>query len=107
MEMKRMKHVVFASLLAGAALSLAACGGDKATAPRPLGTPVVTRVNGVSVPTGLVGMTVMIEGTELGDADRGTVYFKGTGGARVAATVAAADWANEYIITTVPVGTAD
>jgi len=98
---------MFAGVLAGVAAVAVACGGDKATAPRPLGTPVVSRVNGVSVPTGLVGMTVMIEGTELGDAARGTVYFRGTGDTRVAATVASADWTNEYIITTVPMGTAD
>jgi hypothetical protein len=66
-------------------LGLAACGGDKGTGPAPLGEPILTRVNGVTAANGLPGMTVLLEGTELGDDARGTVYFLGAAGAKVAA----------------------
>ena len=42
--------------------AVSACGGDKSTAPSTLPAPTLTRVNGVTKPTGLVGMTVLIEG---------------------------------------------
>jgi hypothetical protein len=86
---------------------LAACGSDKGTGPAPLGKPVVTQVNGVTEPIGLVGMTVIIEGTSLGDSARGKVYFLGSGGARIQAPATRADWTSTFIITTVPTGTAD
>jgi hypothetical protein len=87
--------------------SFTACGSDKGTGPAPLGKPVVTQVNGVTEPVGLIGMTVMIEGASLGDLARGKVYFLGTGGARIQATVANVDWTDAFIVTTVPQGTAD
>jgi hypothetical protein len=87
--------------------SLTACGSDKGTGPAPLGKPVITQVNGVTEPVGLIGMTVMIEGSSLGDSARGKVYFRGAGGARIQAAAAHADWTNTFIITTVPQGTAD
>jgi hypothetical protein len=103
-----MKRVVFASALVGAAMSVVACGGDKATGPAcSSAKPVLERVNGVSVPTGLVGMTVMVEGAQLGDGGCGQVYFLGDGGTRIAANVVGADWTNQFVITTVPAGTAD
>jgi hypothetical protein len=86
---------------------LTACGSDKATGPAPLGKPVVAQVNGVSEPIGLVGMTVIIEGSSLGDSARGKVYFLGSGGARIQAPAVNADWTSSFIITTVPTGTAD
>ena len=87
---------------------ITACGSDKGTGPTPLGQPVVMQINGVTEPVGLIGMTVMIEGASLGDSARGKVYFRGAGGTRVQATVAArADWTDAYIVTTVPQGTAD
>lgn len=93
----------FAAVVVGTA-----CGSDKGTGPDPLGTPVVMQVNGVTEPVGLIGMTVMIEGSSLGDSARGKVYFRGTGGTRVQATVTTrADWTDAYIVTTVPQGTAD
>jgi hypothetical protein len=69
--------------------------------------PVVTRVNGVTKPTGLVGMTVLIEGDAFGDARHGKVFFTGTGGTQIQAVIAdsANDWTNNYIVTTVPTGT--
>src|SRR5512138_3245770 len=86
---------------------LAACGSDKSTGPAPLGKPVVTQVNGVTEPVGLIGMTVIIEGSSLGDSARGKVYFRGTGGTRIQAPALKTDWTSAFIITTVPTGTAD
>lgn len=70
-------------------------------------SPTVARVNGVTKPTGLVGMTVLIEGDAFGDAKHGKVYFAGSGGAQIQAAIAdtANDWTNNYIVTSVPSGT--
>jgi hypothetical protein len=67
----------------------------------------VTRVNGVTKPTGVIGMTVLIEGNAFGDAKHGKVWFEGAGGTRIQAVIAdsAGDWANEFIVTSVPAGT--
>jgi hypothetical protein len=69
--------------------------------------PTVTRVNGVTKPTGVIGMTVLIEGNAFGDAKHGKVWFEGAGGTRIQAVIAdsAGDWANEFIVTSVPAGT--
>jgi hypothetical protein len=69
--------------------------------------PTVARVNGVTRPSGLIGMTVLIEGDAFGDHRHGKVYFAGSGGTRIQATIAdtANDWTNSYIVTTVPGGT--
>ena len=69
--------------------------------------PTVSRVNGVTKPTGLIGMTVLIEGDAFGDAKHGKVFFAGTGGTPIQAVIAdsANDWTNNYIVTTVPAGT--
>ena len=69
--------------------------------------PTVTRVNGVTKPTGLIGMTVLIEGDAFGDARHGKVFFAGSGGTPIQAAIAdsANDWTNNYIVTTVPSGT--
>lgn len=104
--MQRRMTVPAAATVAAIAL-FTACGSDKSTGPAPLGQPVVTQVNGVTEPVGLVGMTVIIEGSSLGDSARGRVYFRGTGGSRVQASAANADWTSTFIITTVPTGTAD
>src|SRR5688572_26712316 len=90
--------------VSAAIVFLAACGSDKGTGPAPLGKPVVTQVNGVTEPIGLVGMTVIIEGASLGDSARGKVYFLGSGGARIQAPATRADWTSTFIITTVPAG---
>jgi hypothetical protein len=68
--------------------------------------PVVTRVNGVTKPTGLIGMTVLIEGDAFGDAAHGKVFFAGSGGTPIQAVIAdtANDWTNNFIVTTVPQG---
>ena len=95
-----MQHHIRRSIVAWVAAInvLAACGSDKATGPAPLGKPVLTQVNGVTEPIGLVGMTVIIEGSSLGDSSRGKVYFLGSGGARIQAPAARADWSNTFII---------
>lgn len=71
--------------------------------------PTVSRVNGVTKPTGLIGMTVLIEGDAFGDAAHGKVFFAGAGGTPIQAAIAdtANDWTNNYIVTTVPNGTAN
>jgi hypothetical protein len=71
--------------------------------------PTVARVNGVTKPTGLIGMTVLIEGDAFGDHRHGKVFFEGSGGAPIQAVIAdtANDWTNNYIVTTVPSGTAN
>jgi len=72
-------------------------------------SPSVTRVNGVTKPSGLIGMTVLIEGDAFGDAKHGKVYFAGSGGTQIQAAIAdsANDWTNNYIVTNVPSGTSD
>ena len=102
-----MHRIRISAVAVFAIASFTACGSDKGTGPAPLGKPVITQVNGVTEPVVLIGMTVMIEGTSLGDLARGKVYFRGTGGARIQATVANADWTDAFIVTTVPQGTAD
>jgi len=102
-----MHRIRISAVAVFAIASFTACGSDKGTGPAPLGKPVITQVNGVTEPVGLIGMTVMIEGASLGDLARGKVYFRGTGGARIQATVANADWTDAFIVTTVPQGTAD
>jgi hypothetical protein len=80
--------------VAGVAIAmLAACGSDKSTGPAPLGQPVVTQVNGVSEPVGLIGMTVILEGSSLGDSARGKVYFLGSSGVKIQAPASVCDYA--------------
>ena len=85
--------------------TLGACGsGGGSTAPRPL-APTVSAVNGVPRPTGLVGMTILIEGANLGDAAGGKILFTPVGGgAAVQATIAnpITDWSSSFVVTTVP-----
>jgi hypothetical protein len=72
--------------------------------------PVLSRINGVSRPTGLVGMTVVIDGAAFGDVmGEGAVYFEGSDGVPIRASVdnPDEDWTDSFIITTVPTGTAD
>lgn len=71
--------------------------------------PNLVRVNGVTKPTGLVGMLVFLENDAFGDAKHGGVFFRASDGTRIRATIADStnDWANTYVVTTVPTGTAD
>ena len=85
--------------------ALAACGGGDSTAPVQ-GPPSLTVVNGVPHPTGLVGMTVAIQGSNFADAASGKVIFTTSTGTAIQATIAtpATDWSDAFIVTTVPSG---
>lgn len=74
--------------------------------------PTASRVNGVTKPTGLPGMTIIIEGAAFGDDPalaEGHVYFETSGGSVLEATIADAvnDWTNAFIVTSVPQGVSD
>jgi hypothetical protein len=74
--------------------------------------PEATRVNGVTRPTGLVGMTVIIEGEAFGDdpvLSEGQVYFGTTAGSAIEASIVdpANDWTDGFIVTSVPQGVSD
>jgi hypothetical protein len=78
--------------------------GFQAVAPRAL------RVNGVTRPTGLKGMTIIVEGTAFSDvADYGSIWFLAEDGTPIEATVADPedDWANTFVVTTVPQAVGD
>ncbi len=84
---------------------VAACGHSDSTAPVQ-SPPSLTVVNGVPHPTGLVGMTVAIQGANFADAASGSVFFTTSGGTAIRATIAnpATDWSDAFIVTTVPSG---
>lgn len=82
-----------------------ACG-DKGTEPVNYGPPTLLQVNGVTKPSGIVGMTVILEGTGLAEKQYGEVYFLDANGVAIAAPTDAAEWTNEYILAQVPAGTA-
>jgi len=70
------------------------------------------RVNGVTKPVGLIGMTVIVEGEAFGDSldlSEGAVFFEAGDGSALQATIAdtANDWTDEFVVTSVPSGTAD
>ncbi|HUG40412.1 MAG TPA: IPT/TIG domain-containing protein [Longimicrobiales bacterium] len=74
--------------------------------------PSAQRVNGVSKPTGLREMTIIIEGSSFGDAlalGGGKVWFTNTDGTDVEAVIAdsANDWTDGFIVTSVPMGVTD
>ena len=94
----------FALAFLGASL-LAACGGKDAPT-GPSGPPIVNAVNGATLPTGQVGATVIIEGSNFGNTPgSGQVLFS-TATGTVAATIASAsNWSDGFIVTTVPAGT--
>ncbi|HUG40232.1 MAG TPA: hypothetical protein VMM12_07100 [Longimicrobiales bacterium] len=74
--------------------------------------PEASRVNGVSKPTGLQGMTIIIEGSGFGDAvalSGGKVWFTTTTGTDIEAVVtdSANDWTDGFIVTSVPTGVTD
>lgn len=86
-------------------------GADTLAAAFELVAPTALRLNGVSKPTGLVGMTIIIDGDAFGDSlalSAGTVFFTGDAGpieAVIADTVN--DWSNDFIVTSVPQGVSD
>jgi hypothetical protein len=99
--------------IANAVILLASCGGGGGgpTGPSgPSGPPVVTLVNGATVPSAPIGATVVIQGSNFGSgqaAASGQVLFtNGTGGPDTALIASAGDWSNTLIVTTVPAGAA-
>ena len=99
-----------AGLVAGQTYQIDVSNGgapDSANLTFSAGPPVITRVNGVTRPTGLRGMTLILEGSAFSDSvglSRAKVFFSGPGGAAIQAAIAdtAADWADRFIVTTVP-----
>jgi hypothetical protein len=72
--------------------------------------PVIQRVNGATRPTGLPGMTVIIEGSPFGDTPGSSkVWFAAADGTPIQAVIADStnDWTNTFIVTSVPQTTAD
>lgn len=72
--------------------------------------PDIDRVNGATLPTGLIGMTVIIEGSAFGDSPGASrVYFADGNGAPIEAVIADSenDWTDSFIVTSVPQNTAD
>ncbi|HEX7049817.1 MAG TPA: IPT/TIG domain-containing protein [Longimicrobiales bacterium] len=87
-------------------------GADTLAAAFTAVAPSVDRINGVSKPTGLPGMTIIIEGSGFGDdlaASGGAVFFRNSDGTVLEAAIAepATDWTDGFIVTTVPQGVSD
>jgi len=72
------------------------------------GPPVVTDVNGATLPAAPVGSTVIIEGSNFGNTQGSAqvLFSNGSGGTIPAVIASASNWANGFIVTTVPAGTA-
>lgn len=83
---------------------IAAChGSDGPTGPS--GPPSVTSINGATLPTGQVGSTVIIEGSNFGNTQgSGQVLFATSTGTVAATISSASNWSNTFIVTTVPTG---
>jgi hypothetical protein len=69
--------------------------------------PAIDRVNGVTKPTGLRGMTLILEGGAFSDSvglSRARVYFSSPTGAKIPAAVTdtANDWSDRFVVTSVP-----
>ena len=83
-------------------------GGGNATLAAAFTTvaPVLSFVNGATLPSGNGGSTVIIEGDHFGDAQGvGNVFFDNGSGSTIAATVSSPqDWTNQFILATVPAG---
>ena len=90
------------------ALLIAACGSSSSGPTGLSGPPVVTLVNGATLPSGTLGSTVVIQGSNFGASQAnaaGHVVFSIGGGSRDTATIASAgDWTTTLIVTTVPAG---
>jgi hypothetical protein len=96
--------------IASAVILVAACGGGSSGPTGPSGPPVVTLVNGATLPSGPIGATVVIQGSNFGTsqaAASGQVLFSNGSGGTVAATITSpSNWTNILIVTTVPTGAA-
>lgn len=89
-----------------AAFALAAGSVGCGDGSGPSGPPVVTSVNGATLPSGPVGSTVIVEGLNFGATQgSGAVLFAASGGGTVTATIASPDdWTDGFIVTVVPTG---
>src|SRR5260370_7095900 len=85
-------------------------GGGSSGPTGPSGAPIVTLVNGATLPSAPIGATVVIQGSNFGSgqaAASGQVLFaNGSGGPDTALIASAGDWSNTLIVTTVPAGAA-
>ncbi len=86
--------------------------GDTANAVFLAVPPRIASVNGVSKPTGLQGMTVIVEGSAFSDSlglSDARVFFQGADGTPLATTIADStrDWTDGFVVTTVPNGIPD
>jgi hypothetical protein len=100
------RNRVWLSIATG--IFVASCGGSSPTGPS--GPPVVTNVNGATLPSGPTGSTILIEGSGFGStpstASGKVLFSNGTGGTIAATIVSSSDWGDTFIITTVPAGAA-
>ena len=98
-NVRRLSGLVFATALVA--------GCHSSDGPTGLsGPPVVTAVNGATLPAAPVGSTVIIEGSNFGATQgSGQVLFSTGSGTVVAVIVAASNWSDGFIVTTVPAGT--
>ncbi|HEX7023207.1 MAG TPA: hypothetical protein VF187_00190 [Gemmatimonadales bacterium] len=96
--------------LPGIVILATACGGgsDPTGPDTPTGPPVVLSVNGATQPSGPIGSTVIIEGSNFGGAQGSSkvLFSDGLGGTVAATIVSAGDWTSTFIVTSVPAGAA-
>jgi hypothetical protein len=98
-----------ATALALALIGASGCGSSSEPT-GPSGPPVVTYVNGATLPVAPIGATVVISGSSFGASQSvgsGEVLFSNGAGGTVTATIASAgDWTDNLIVTSVPAGAA-
>jgi hypothetical protein len=101
----RVQSMPLAAVVASCAI-VVACGGGGSTGPS--GPPILLDINGATAPSGPIGGTVIIEGSNFGATQgAGQVLFSNGSGGTLAATIgAASDWSDVFIVTTVPAGAA-
>jgi hypothetical protein len=94
----------FSALVFATSLFVGCHGSDSPTGPS--GPPVVTAVNGATLPAAPIGSTVIIEGSNFGSTQGSSQVLFSNGTGTVAAVIASAsNWADGFIVTTVPAGT--
>jgi hypothetical protein len=93
--------------LTTALLGAAACGSNSSGPTGPSGPPIVTDVNGATLPAGPIGSSV-IAGSDFGNAEGSSqvLFSNGSGGTVPAIIASAGDWSDKFIVTTVPNGAA-
>jgi hypothetical protein len=105
-----------AGITAGASYDVTVRNPDGGAATLPAAftavAPTAARVNGVTKPTGLRGMTIIIEGSAFGDdlvLSAGRVLFENQDGSTLEAVVENPDndWTDSFIVTAVPQGVSD